>query len=89
MNPDPFLLSASKIMTGCGRAVVCSVGRNTRLSRSTNQEDLVIKEQQTYLEQKLEDIANSITQYALLMTILIIGTMSIFMAFRIIFSTND
>lgn len=34
LNPDPFLLSASKIMSGSGKAIVCSVGKNTRLSRS-------------------------------------------------------
>lgn len=44
LNPDPFLLTASKIMSGSGKAVVCSVGKNTRLSRNTSQEDLVIKE---------------------------------------------
>jgi magnesium-transporting ATPase (P-type) len=36
LNPDPFLLSASKVMSGSGRAIVCSVGKNTRLSRNTN-----------------------------------------------------
>jgi Ca2+-transporting ATPase len=28
-NPDPFMLTNSKIMTGEGKAVVCAVGRNT------------------------------------------------------------
>jgi len=28
-NPDPFLLSKSLVMTGSGKAVVCSVGKNT------------------------------------------------------------
>lgn len=31
-NPDPFLLSRSLVMTGSGRAVVCSVGKNTVLA---------------------------------------------------------
>ena len=31
-NPDPFILSRSLVMTGSGRAVVCSVGKNTVLS---------------------------------------------------------
>ena len=29
-NPDPFLLSNSLILSGSGRAVVCSVGAHTR-----------------------------------------------------------
>ena len=32
-NPDPFLLTESKIMTGQGKAVVCAVGKNTLLAR--------------------------------------------------------
>jgi len=32
-HPDPFLLSDSKIMSGQGKAIVCSVGKNTLLSR--------------------------------------------------------
>lgn len=88
-NPDPFLLSASKIMSGSGRAIVCSVGDNTRLSRSTNKEDLVIKEQQTFLEQKLEDISNAVTQYALLLTSLIIVVLSLYMVVRIMFNSSE
>lgn len=40
--PDPFLLSNSMILTGCGKAVVCCVGDNTLLARTRNKEDLVI-----------------------------------------------
>ena len=35
-NPDPFLLTESKIMTGQGKAVVCAVGNNTLLARMRN-----------------------------------------------------
>lgn len=31
-NPDPFLLSGSLVLTGSGRAVVCSVGKYTQLA---------------------------------------------------------
>ena len=31
-NPDPFLLTDTKIMTGQGRAIVCAVGSNTLLA---------------------------------------------------------
>jgi len=43
-NPDPFLLTGSMIMTGSGRAIVCSVGDNTLLAHSRGKEDLIIKE---------------------------------------------
>jgi magnesium-transporting ATPase (P-type) len=33
-NPDPFLLSGSLVLTGQGKALVCSVGDNTLLARS-------------------------------------------------------
>jgi magnesium-transporting ATPase (P-type) len=35
-HPDPFLLSNSKILTGSGKAVVCCVGKSTKLSRLSN-----------------------------------------------------
>ena len=55
--PDPFLFSNCKVMTGQGKALVCQVGENTLLSKSRKPEDLVIKEEVTYLEQRLEDVA--------------------------------
>lgn len=33
-NPDNALLTGSFVMSGCGKAVVCSVGRNTLLGRT-------------------------------------------------------
>ena len=68
-HPDPFLLSSSMVMTGSGRALVCAVGKNTRLARSRQPQDLQIKEQQTFLEEKLEVLASSITSYAMAATI--------------------
>lgn len=49
-NPDPFLFSNSKVMTGQGKALVCQVGDNTLLSKMRKPEDLEIKEEFTYLE---------------------------------------
>ena len=43
-NPDPFLLSDSKVMTGQGKAIVCCVGDNTLLARNKKPKDLVIEE---------------------------------------------
>jgi magnesium-transporting ATPase (P-type) len=43
-HPDPFLLSGSMIMTGSGRAIVCAVGKETRLAITRKPQDLMIKE---------------------------------------------
>ena len=53
LNPVPFLLSASKIMTGSGKALVCAVGENTRLAkgRADDGESAVLAEQKTFLEE--------------------------------------
>ena len=73
-NPDTFLLASSMIMTGSGKALVCCVGDNTQLARKRKPQDLKIEEQQTYLEEKLEQLANSIQQYALIVAFVIIIT---------------
>lgn len=52
-NPDPFLLTDSKIMTGQGKAIICAVGDSTLLSRLRQGEDLEIVETCTHLESKL------------------------------------
>jgi len=44
-------------MTGQGKALVCQVGDNTLLSKMRKPEDLVIKEEFTYLEQRLAEVA--------------------------------
>lgn len=56
-HPDPFLFSDTKIMTGQGKAIVCCVGDSTLLARSRRPKDLVIDEQRTFLEEKLEKTA--------------------------------
>lgn len=56
-HPDPFLFSDTKIMTGQGKAIVCCVGESTLLARSRRPKDLVIEEQRTFLEEKLEKTA--------------------------------
>lgn len=82
-HPDPFLLAGAKIMSGSGRAIVCAVGENTRMSQNQTEEDLIVKEQHTYLEQKLQIIADQITEYATLMAILIVFTMGVFTILRL------
>ena len=49
-NPDPFMLTDSKIMTGQGKAIICAVGENTLLARLRQGEDLEITETHTHLE---------------------------------------
>jgi len=82
-HPDPFLLSSSMIMTGCGKALVCSVGENTRLARARQPQDLVIKEQQTFFEERLESLSKAITQWATIVTILIILTQVLYLMIKI------
>jgi Ca2+-transporting ATPase len=71
-NPDPILLTGSKIMTGLGRAVVCAVGKNTRLSKERTDDTLVIEGQQTYLEERLHILERQISKYATVGTMLIV-----------------
>jgi hypothetical protein len=37
------LLSNSKIMSGSGKAVVCCVGKSTKLSRLRNNKEMVVE----------------------------------------------
>jgi P-type Ca2+ transporter type 2C len=73
-HPDPFLLSNSKVMTGQGKAIVCCVGENTLLARNRKPKDLVIEEQFTFLEDKLEKTARQITKFAVLATFISVVT---------------
>lgn len=85
-NPDPFLLTGSLVLSGQGRAVVCAVGDNTRLSRSRKQGDLEIKEQQTFLEEKLDETASQISKYATIMAFLIVFTQAVYALILLLFS---
>jgi len=73
-NPDPFLLTGTMIMSGQGKAVVCAVGKNTRQSRNRQVGDLVIKDTQTYYEDRLEDMVKQISKYAVMIAVAIIIT---------------
>jgi Ca2+-transporting ATPase len=56
-NPDCFLLSKSMVLTGVGKAVVCAVGKNTRIHEMTENEMLKDSEELTPLQEKLGDLA--------------------------------
>jgi magnesium-transporting ATPase (P-type) len=66
-------------MTGQGKAIVCCVGESTLLARNRKPNDLVIEEQFTFLEDKLEKTSKQITKFAMLATFLIIVTQLIFL----------
>jgi P-type E1-E2 ATPase len=70
-NPDNILLSDSKIMKGEGKAIVLAVGDMTYLSRIRTNESLVIHEQRTNLEYKLERISEVVGKWAYLFCIII------------------
>lgn len=66
-------------MTGQGKAIVCCVGENTLLARKRKRSDLVIIEQHTFLEDKLDRAAKKITDYSVLACILSVVTHTIFL----------
>ena len=80
-NPDPFLLAESKILSGQGKALVCAIGQNTRLSRHCIQGDLdfsLLEGKQTSLEKKLKVISNYIEKSAFVMILAVVLTRGIF-----------
>lgn len=88
-HPDPFLFSDTKVMTGTGKALVCCVGKNTLLATTRKPEDLVVEEQKTFLETRLETAADQISKFAKLAAALIIVTRLIFIFFSSILSEDS
>lgn len=88
-NPDPFLFSDSKIMTGHGKALVCQVGDNTLLAKTRGPENLFLDEEYTYLEVRLDVVSKQVTKYAKCAAFVIIITMVQFLIFKAIFSKQD
>lgn len=68
-NPDFTLLSDSKVMEGEGRALVCAVGDMTYLSRKRSKDQLIIKEQKTNLEKRLEQVGEIVGKWCYLFCI--------------------
>lgn len=87
-HPDPFLLTDSKIMKGQGKAIVCCVGENTILAKNRKPGDLVINEQQTDLEKKLEKASKQISKYAYFATGVSVITGLIFYILCVMISTE-
>ena len=87
-NPDPILLSGSSIMSGAGKAVVLSVGKNTLREVELNIEDLKMGEEKTPLMEKLETLANIIGMYARVFSALAFVLFTIFWFCNILFGTS-
>ena len=85
-NPDAFLLSNTKIMTGQGKAIVCQVGENTVLAKKRKPGDLVIKEQNTWVEKKLGVISNQIKKYAIAVALLSISSSALYYLLAVLFT---
>lgn len=88
-HPDPFLLVDSKIMTGSGKAVICAVGENTLLARNRNPDSLVLEEQSTHLEKKLDVVAKQISKFALMTCFLSVVTHLVFLTCLITFNKDS
>ena len=83
------MLVDSKIMTGSGRAIICAVGENTLLARSRSKDSLVLEEQTTHLEKKLEITAKQISKFAMVATALSVISHLLFLTCYITFSEKQ
>ena len=76
-------------MTGSGRAIICAVGENTLLARSRSKDSLVLEEQTTHLEKKLEITAKQISKFAMVATALSVISHLLFLTCYITFSEKQ
>lgn len=88
-NPDPFLFTGTMIMSGSGKAVVCAVGKNTRVARNRSMGDLLIKNEATFLEDKLEESVSQISKYAMIVATLVVVTQFIYMTILLFVTGAD
>jgi Ca2+-transporting ATPase len=76
ISPDCFLLSQSLVVEGCGRAIVCAVGANSR--RGMKEEvDFNSPDAKTPLKLRLENLANDFTSRAVKYGLLIFLLLSL------------
>lgn len=87
-HPDPFLFADSKILTGQGKAVVLAVGESTYAARNRSKQSLVLPEQQTQLERKLEGIAEQIGKYAVAAMVISVLTHLLHFVLVVLFTTE-
>ena len=87
-NPDPILLTGSLIMSGAGKAVVLSVGKNTLREVELTKDDLKIGEEKTPLMDKLETLGAIIGKWAYVVAALAFVLFTIFWYCNILFGTS-
>ena len=87
-NPDILLLARSLVLTGSGRAVVCAVGKNTRISGKLEQEELTVDETPTPLQERLEKMVAMLSKFAYICGGAIFVGMTLWLVLRIMFSED-
>lgn len=87
-NPDNCILTGSSIMSGGGKAVICSVGNNTLLARRRKQAKIVLRQAKTFYEDKLETASDQLGKYCIVATLSIAVVASINMIFQIAFNDD-
>jgi Ca2+-transporting ATPase len=74
LNPDPFLIAGTKVITGAGKAIICAVGKGTFLNKNANlgtiNEDEKLISEETFLENKLKDIADRLSKFGFLIILI-------------------
>jgi len=76
-------------MTGQGKALVCCVGDNTLLGRNRRPKDLIIDEQHTFLEDKLDKLSKRISNYSFFVCGISVVTSLIFLFFLVCITDED
>lgn len=87
-NPDFILLSDSKVMKGEGRAIVCAVGKHTYLARKRTKQSLIMEEEKTLLEQKLEQLSEVVSKWINLACFFIIVTLGTHVTLQFVFNSE-
>jgi Ca2+-transporting ATPase len=90
LNPDPFLFADSKIISGQGRAIVCAVGRQTKLARSKKAGTFhMIEGKLTDLEKKLKMISTYIEDAAVIVLVACLVVQALFIICMALFGTDE
>jgi magnesium-transporting ATPase (P-type) len=85
-NPDILILTRSLVLTGSGRAVVCAVGKNTRISGKLESEDLQVDETPTPLQERLEKMVGVLSKFGYLCGFAVFVGMLLWVSLRMMFS---
>lgn len=69
--------------------MVCSIGNQTLLARTRTSDDLVMQEQQTQLEAKLDIVGRQIGKYANIVALLVVFFQVLFLIIRSLFADRS